>query len=58
MIKYFFIFPQTATSLKSFIDSWNIQTALWLKRCVLFLCILCNLPIAFFCQVGFFLILF
>ncbi|XP_056619440.1 lysophospholipid acyltransferase 1 isoform X1 [Triplophysa dalaica] len=23
---------ETATSLKSFIDSWNIQTALWLKR--------------------------
>uniref|UniRef100_A0A8C2CMX1 Membrane bound O-acyltransferase domain containing 1 n=1 Tax=Cyprinus carpio TaxID=7962 RepID=A0A8C2CMX1_CYPCA len=24
---------ETATSFKSFIDSWNIQTALWLKRC-------------------------
>lgn len=23
---------ETATSLKSFIDNWNIQTALWLKR--------------------------
>lgn len=26
---------QTATSFKTFIDNWNIQTAVWLKTSVL-----------------------
>lgn len=52
-VKSKFFPPQTSTSLKSFIDSWNIQTALWLKRCILFLLYMyvywCICSFHFFC---------
>lgn len=31
-LKGVFVYLQLATSFKTFLDNWNIQTALWLKR--------------------------